>query len=216
MSTTLTEIVPNQLLPRIADPLTFKQKSFIRYYLETKNGTEAARLAGYAGNNATLGQVAYENLRKPEVRAELTKLINPIADAQEVLARLSKHSRASIADVLDASGSFDLAYAKANHSDDLIKKLKIKRRIIPVKDGEPEVEITHELELHDAQAATVHLAKHHGLLADRSENINVNIDLAPQDLAQILQGALSAGVIDVEATNVQTVDSKVVSGAQMP
>lgn len=44
------------------------------------------------------------------------------------------------------------------------------------------------------------VGKFHGLFADRSENVNVNIDLRAEDLASILQGALSAGVIDVTGT----------------
>ncbi len=43
--------------------LTVKQQLFVNFY--EGNGTEAARLAGYKGDDNTLGQVAYENLRKP-------------------------------------------------------------------------------------------------------------------------------------------------------
>lgn len=164
------EVVGRDSLPTtLSNSLTPKQKLFIKFYLQTSNGTESARLAGYAGNDVTLGAVASENLRKPLIRSELTRIFNPIADAEEVLARLTKYSRSSIADVLDGSGAFDIDYAKANHSDDLIKKLKIKRRIIPVKDGEPEVEVTHELEIHDAKDATIQLAKVHKLLTERLE-----------------------------------------------
>lgn len=172
------EVVGRDSLPTtLSNSLTPKQKLFIKHYLELlvsggekrSYGTEAARLAGYQGNDVTLASVAYENLNKPQIRAELTRIFNPIADAQEVLARLTKYSRSSIADVLDGSGEFDIDFAKANHSDDIIKKLKIKRRIIPVKDGEPEIEITHELEIHDAKDATIQLAKVHKLLTDKVE-----------------------------------------------
>jgi phage terminase small subunit len=49
--------------------LTPKQRRFIEAY--SGNGTEAARLAGYKGTDAVLGQVAYENLRKPEIAAAI-------------------------------------------------------------------------------------------------------------------------------------------------
>src|SRR5690349_5940748 len=46
--------------------LTAKQQAFIAAY--SGNGTEAARLAGYAGSDQVLGQVASENLKKPEIQ----------------------------------------------------------------------------------------------------------------------------------------------------
>jgi hypothetical protein len=218
MSTALTGIPSSPVFhPATNSGLTLKQQLFIKHYLELSlnggdkrsYGVEAAKLAGYSGSNGTLAAIASENLTKPNIRAEITRLFNPLASAEETLARLTKYSRSSIADVLDGSGSFDLDYAKANHADDLIKKLKIKRRIIPVKDGEPETEITHEIELYDAMQATETLAKHHGLLVDRSESIKINVDLKAEDLASILQGALSAGAIDVSGTVVMPKTSEI-------
>ena len=49
--------------------LTTKQENFVLHY--KGNGTEAARLAGYKGNDKTLGVVASENLAKPRVMAAL-------------------------------------------------------------------------------------------------------------------------------------------------
>lgn len=45
--------------------LTPKQEAFVRCY--TGNATEAARMAGYKGNDKTLAVVGSENLRKPYV-----------------------------------------------------------------------------------------------------------------------------------------------------
>jgi phage terminase small subunit len=185
------EIVPSVPVAALtlSDSLTLKQKSFIHHYIETRNGRLAAELAGYSGNEATLRAMASETLAKPNVRAELLRILNPIADAEEVLARLTKYSRSSIADVLDGSGEFDIDYAKANHSDDLIKKLKIKRRIIPVKDGEPETEITHEIELHDAKDATIQLAKVHQLLTDKQQT---ELNLSDQDVTRLAESLVPA------------------------
>ncbi len=50
----------------IARPLTAKQRAFISWYISAEvncNGTEAARRAGYRGNDNTLATVAFENLR---------------------------------------------------------------------------------------------------------------------------------------------------------
>ena len=54
------------------EKLTPKQQIFVSEYLKTGNATEAARRAGYKGNDNTLGQVGNENLRKPKV-VELIK-----------------------------------------------------------------------------------------------------------------------------------------------
>ena len=47
--------------------LTPKQLLFVSEYLKTGNATEAARRAGYKGNDKTLGQVGAENLKKPGI-----------------------------------------------------------------------------------------------------------------------------------------------------
>lgn len=47
--------------------LTPKQQLFVSEYLKTGNATEAARKAGYKGNDKTLGQVGAENLKKPGI-----------------------------------------------------------------------------------------------------------------------------------------------------
>ena len=54
------------------EKLTIKQQTFVAEYLKTGNATEAARRAGYKGNDNTLAQVGNENLRKPKV-VELIK-----------------------------------------------------------------------------------------------------------------------------------------------
>lgn len=64
--------------------LTAKQKAFVEAY--AGNATEAARLAGYAGNDATLAQVGSENLRKPEVAAAIAARQAP-AQAARIASR---------------------------------------------------------------------------------------------------------------------------------
>jgi len=62
-------------------PLTRKQTLFVEAYCgeAAGNATEAARLAGYAGNDVTLGQVGAENLKKPQISKAIIKrdLENP-------------------------------------------------------------------------------------------------------------------------------------------
>ncbi|TQV71604.1 hypothetical protein FLL45_20865 [Aliikangiella marina] len=54
--------------------LTDKQRSFIDNYLANgSNGVQAARDAGYKGNDNTLRQVAHQNLEKENIKAEIER-----------------------------------------------------------------------------------------------------------------------------------------------
>ncbi len=83
------------LVPRTQDlpPLTLKQQSFVTHYLNPanyRNGTKAARLAGYEGDDNTLGAVASENLRKPAIQAHLQHALKQRhISSDEVIAELS-------------------------------------------------------------------------------------------------------------------------------
>lgn len=77
--------------------LTPKQQKFVDAY--DGNGTAAARAAGYAGNDATLAQVASENLRKPEVLAAIqvrnqvpAQVRAAVAQAGAVLTRAERQA----------------------------------------------------------------------------------------------------------------------------
>lgn len=59
--------------------LTTKQQLFIDAYLECWNATEAARQAGYKGNDITLASVGWENLRKPAIAAAIDHRISELS-----------------------------------------------------------------------------------------------------------------------------------------
>lgn len=70
--------------------LTTKQRLFVEAYLANPNATEAARRAGYAGNDATLAQVGAENLRKPYIAELVGQRVEQAAmSADEVLQELA-------------------------------------------------------------------------------------------------------------------------------
>lgn len=57
-------------------PLTMKQMAFCVHYVSAAvncNATEAARCAGYKGNDNTLGTVGFENMLKPAIRGEIDR-----------------------------------------------------------------------------------------------------------------------------------------------
>lgn len=65
--------------------LTFKQEKFVQtYVLNGGNGTDAARQAGYKGNDKTLSVVAVENLAKPSIKAALDEHRSIALDAFKI------------------------------------------------------------------------------------------------------------------------------------
>jgi len=53
--------------------LTEKEAGLVRQFARIKNGTKAAKLAGYQGNDNVLGVTAHRTLKKPKVKAALER-----------------------------------------------------------------------------------------------------------------------------------------------
>ena len=91
--------------------LTPKEKAFCREYIKLGNGNEAVRKAGYKPTSVGSGSaIATRLLNKVQIQQEIARLTEKredkaIADAQEVLAYLTKVMRGEILDQfgLDAS-----------------------------------------------------------------------------------------------------------------
>lgn len=167
--------------------LTGKQQMFVEAYLGVAkfNATEAARLAGYEGNDNTLSTVGFENLRKPNIAAVMLERLNEAAmSANEVLARLSKIASSDLDDFLDEDGKFDLKKARRLQKTGLLKKLKSKRtskQVDTLNEGDEESRETLEVSLlseevefeaYSAHEALRDLGKFHRLFADRIEHAN--------------------------------------------
>lgn len=169
------KVTKGPVLESVAEnELTPKEQLFVDGYLGEAhfNATKAMRLAGYKGNNNVLAVSAYRLLRKPKIAAQILERLNEHAmSSNEVLARLSKQARGSLADVLNADGEFDLKAARKNGSHELLKKLKIKKTILVGSESGTHVqEVNYEFEIHDPQAALVQLGKYHKLFVDRTEH----------------------------------------------
>ncbi|MED0670629.1 terminase small subunit [Aneurinibacillus aneurinilyticus] len=79
--------------------LTPKQQAFADYYIETGNATEAARKAGYKGNN--LNRVASENLTKLVIKNYIAERMaqkdnERVASQDEILEFLTKVMRGEL------------------------------------------------------------------------------------------------------------------------
>ena len=77
--------------------LTAKQQLFVAHYLDTLNGTEAARRAGYKGSESVLGVAAFDNLRKPKIMAAVAEGMAKLAmPEEEILTRLTAMGRGNL------------------------------------------------------------------------------------------------------------------------
>lgn len=163
--------------------LTDKQQAFVNAYLSNGfNATRAAKAAGYKGSNKSLAVIGSDNLRKPNIAAEIKEHMAALAmEADEVLARLTEHGRGDMRDFIGSSP----AQLRRHPKGFLIKKLK--RKLISHKDGSTEEII--ELELYDAQGALGLLGKHYRLFVERTE-FSGTLDIPKlriDDMASILR-----------------------------
>lgn len=159
-----------------AKQITLKMRKFALAFVgeANGNGTEAARIAGYKGESHTLEQVAYENLRKPEIRTLIKELrekaeqsaSGKILSATETLAGLTKIALADIAEVFEPDGTFDLQKAKERNVSRLIKSLSFDK----------DTGRLTKLELHNAHGAHQDLGKYHKLFTDRVELAGADLD----------------------------------------
>jgi len=77
--------------------LTAKQRLFVAHYLDTLNAKEAAKRAGYKGNDATLRSVGSENLTKPNILEPIEEGLKKLAMPQdEILARATGVARGEL------------------------------------------------------------------------------------------------------------------------
>lgn len=156
----------------MGEKLTGKQQVFIDSYLSNGfNATEAARHAGYKGNDVTLASIGYQNLRKLQIASEISGRMNEhCASANEVLDVLTTQMRGSLVTVIRATGDKELAdKLEETGADKLLKKLEIIKTVKRTKEEEEIEETRYKFEIHDPQSAAVHIGKHHKLFTDRQE-----------------------------------------------
>ena len=136
--------------------LTRKQQVFVSEYLQCWNESEAARRAGYSERSA--GAIGCENLKKPEIAAEIARRVASKAlKAEECLLLLADQARGSLADFLKIDRNtvkLDLAAAQAAGKLHLIESFK-------------ETRAGYEIKLYSAQDALEKLGKALGVLTER-------------------------------------------------
>ena len=153
--------------------LTNKQQIFVDEYLKSWNATDAARKAGYKGNDKTLSVVGSENLAKPCIATIIeSRLEESLQDskitADETLQGLSDIATGDLSDFMSVyAGMPVIDFSKAEKAGKLhlIKKLTIS-------------EGKFSFELYSKQRALETMAKHYGLLNTKIEiDINMMIEV---------------------------------------
>lgn len=119
--------------------LTAKQFLFCEYYIQTRNGTLSARLAGYKGkDDNSFAAIASRLLRNVKVQAYLKKRYAELCmDSDEVLMLLAKLARADISHYMQEGGGIDwdkvavdgYAVKSVQHTKGKHSKLEIEPRL---------------------------------------------------------------------------------------
>lgn len=159
--------------------LSGKQRAFIEAYLGDANfnATQAARLAGYKGNDVTLASVGWENLRKPQIKQRISECFAESAmSADEVLARLAEQARGEHRQYMALDGTLDIERLVEDGKAHLIKAIK------PGQYGTL-------YEFYNAQSALALIGKHHILFVDRQQSLNIDVAaLTDEQVERIANG----------------------------
>ena len=144
------------------------QKRFADEYLKCWNATEAARRAGYSATSEnSLAAQGSRLLRSVKVANIIRKRLQASAmSADEVLERFAEQARNDGMHFIDGSGRIDFQLLKEAGKEHLIHKLYYD------DDG-----ILTRVEFYNAQSALNTLAKHLGLLDERSEITQVTLQI---------------------------------------
>jgi phage terminase small subunit len=116
--------------------LTAKQQLFVEHYLISGNATDAARKAGYKGNDHQLGVIGAQNLGKLDIKEAIEKAREKgqnernvtRQEKQEVLSEIIRDKESSNSDkikAMDTHNKMDGEYiTKVEHSGDQDKPIK--------------------------------------------------------------------------------------------
>lgn len=160
--------------------LTPKQQAFVREYLVDLCASDAARRAGYAP--AYADRQGHQQLANPRVRtaiaaAQAKRAKKTDITAERVLRELARIAFSDVRNLFTWDEERACYVPSADLTDDqaaAISAVKAETTRFVGDDGEREVEkIKLELKTYDKLSALEKIAKHLGLLVDRSEHQEV-------------------------------------------
>ena len=166
--------------------LTDQQQLFILEYLECWNATEAY-LASHpkCKSNGAARVGGSKALTNPNIRAAIdTRLKDKAMGADEVLARLAEQGRMSISEFIVESTNTE--YDKDGNEVGVVDTVGLNWKAIR-KYGHLIKSITStqygpKIELHDGQAALVHIGKHLKLFTDQVDLSNAGKPFSPETM----------------------------------
>jgi phage terminase small subunit len=175
-----------------------RQKLFVYYYIETRNATKAAELAGYSGDRNTIASIGWENLQKPAIKSAIDEFYaQKLASPARILAEASE---IAILPASDLAGKGNPQPYNADHKLKAIELVGKHHKLWTDK-----VESTSEL---SAPAIATEVVSLLVQLAERNraaqmsaqQGVDGSVD-GPVDQAQQLAGESGASpAIDVTAT----------------
>lgn len=151
--------------------LSPKHRAFVAAYFRLNMNGTRAYASVYGTTDDKVSQVnASRLLSNAMVSAYVDECLRKMAmTGEEVIARLSAHARGNIDDFIGSMDRVDLDQARTRGAMHLAKKIKQHTTRISKSDGEDIEYHDIEIELYDAQAATVQLGKILGLFVERVE-----------------------------------------------
>lgn len=180
--------------------LTPKQEAFTREYLIDLNATQAAIRAGYSKRTAE--KIGSENLRKPEIAAEIAAAQQRRAqrtevDADWVLKRLAAEAGADLADLYDDNGAL-----KAIHDWPLVWRTGLVAGIETVQerdgedaDGKPVYATVRKVKLADRVRMVELIGKHVTVGAFRDQIAHTGKGGGPMEMLLSQLGSTSVPVV---------------------
>ncbi len=200
--------------------LSNKRQAFVEEYLLDFNATQAAIRAGYSEHTAhvqgprLLGNVSVQV-------AIQQRLSEKVMKADEVLTRLAEQARANIGDLFKTTEDWveyplptqEVLEAKQEEDDDgnLTWLYKVRRVVLDL-DKLKDPKYSHlikkftdsprsglSVEMYDAQAALVHIGRHHKLFTDNLDVKSDDKELIPADkLIAAMRQAADNGQSDTD------------------
>lgn len=182
--------------PGVTDSeLTDKQRKFCREYIMDYNGTRSAKEAGYSHDTAA--EIAYENLRKPQIAAYIKELESDLATTLGITKSrvLNEHAKMAFSSIAHLHNTwierkeFDALTDDQKASIQEISTQTRKERINKGTDEEAVVDVDFvKIKLYDKQRALDSISKMLGFDPAQqviSKNINYNSELTKEEIKKM-------------------------------
>lgn len=152
--------------------LSPKHRVFCEEYIKTWNATDAYLAAYPKSSRDAARRNGSRLMTNDDIRAEIDRHVaERTMPASEVLMRLTEQARSDYAAYVMSNGTVDIAKMVQDGKAHLIKGIK-------------ETQHARNIEFYDAQAALVHIGKHHRLFADKLDvNVSGSTAISADDRA---------------------------------